>query len=48
MSDKAVPCKKTEKYIDKDAKEILSVYNGSFAELMRPYAGKVFVSKAGE
>lgn len=45
MSDKPVPCGKFAKYVDKDAEEIISVYNGSFAELMRPYAGKVYVSK---
>ncbi|MEG1662839.1 MAG: alpha-glucosidase [Clostridia bacterium] len=46
MSEKGVPSKRVMKYVDKDAKEIVSVYNGSFAEIMRPYAGKVFVSKA--
>ncbi|MEG1529600.1 MAG: hypothetical protein RR405_04515 [Clostridia bacterium] len=46
MSEKGVPSKRVMKYVDKDAKEIASVYNGSFAEIMRPYAGKVFVSKA--
>ncbi|MEG2273930.1 MAG: alpha-glucosidase [Clostridia bacterium] len=46
MSEKGVPSKRVLKYVDKDAKEIASVYNGSFAEIMRPYAGKVFVSKA--
>lgn len=46
VSDKPVPCKRVKKYIDKDAKEIASVYDGSFAELMRPYAGKVFFTPA--
>lgn len=46
VSDKPVPCKKAKKFIPKGAKEILSVYEGSFAEVMRPYAGKVFYTPA--
>lgn len=46
VSEKGVPCKRVKKYIPKGATEIASVYNGSFAELMRPYAGKVFYTPA--
>lgn len=42
MSDKPVSCKKVKKFIPEGAKEIISVYDGSFAAVMRPYAGKVF------
>lgn len=45
LSDKGVPCKRVNRFIDKDAQELITVYDGSFAELMRPYAAKVFVSK---
>lgn len=48
VSDKGVPCKRVKKFIPKGAKEILSVYNGSFAEIMRPYAGKVFYTPAAK
>jgi len=46
VSDKPVPCKKATKFIPEGAVEIASVYDGSFAELMRPYAGKVFYTPA--
>ena len=46
VGEKGVPCKRVKKLISKDAKEILSVYDGRFAEVMRPYAGKVFYTPA--
>ena len=45
LSDKPVPCKRFAKYIPEGATEIASVYDGSFASVMRPYAGKVFYTK---
>ena len=48
LSEKRVSCKKFKKFIPTGAKEIASVYDGSFAQVMRPYAGKVFYTPAGK
>lgn len=45
LGDRPIPCRRAKKFIPEGATEIASVYNGSFAEIMRPYAAKVFVSK---
>ncbi len=46
VSDKPVPCKRFKKYIAEGSKELVSIYEGSFAAVMRPYAGKVFYTPA--
>lgn len=46
LSEKEVHSKKVKPYIPEGAEEILSVYDGSFAELMRPYSAKVYFTKA--
>lgn len=48
VSEKSVPCKRFKKFIPEGAQEIASVYEGRFAELMRPYAGKVFYTSASK
>lgn len=44
LSDKPVPCKRIKKYIPDGAQELISVYEGSFAEVMRPYAAKLYMT----
>lgn len=46
VGEKGVPCRKVKKFIPENSTEIISVYNGRFAEVMRPYAGKVFYTPA--
>ncbi len=42
MSDKAIPSKKVKKYIDANAVEILSNYDGGMSETLRPYEAHVY------
>lgn len=48
LSDKQIPCKKFKKYIPSGAKEIISVYEGSFGDVMREYAGKAYYTPANK
>jgi len=46
ISAKEVSATKAKKYIPEGAKEVLSVYSGSFADMLKPYEAKVFYTKA--
>ena len=46
VGEKGVSCKRVKKFIPKNSTEIISVYDGRFADVMRPYAGKVFYTPA--
>ena len=42
VSTKRVSSKRVNKFIPKNATELISVYDGDFAKVLRPYEGKVF------
>lgn len=46
LSEKEVSANKVMKFIPQGAKEVLSVYDEKFEGKMKPYAGKVFYTKA--